>query len=368
MSGQTKTAKLSAKDYVHLHNHTQYSLLDGLTKVPDLISQVEKLGMQGVAMTDHGTLSGLIEFYKEAKAQNIKPILGMETYVAARSHTDKDPGKDKPNFHLILIAMNNTGYQNLMRLSTIANLQGFYYKPRLDHELLEKYQEGLIVLSGCIGGEVGDALRQGQYDAAKKIAQWYKGVFGDRYYLEVQDHGHADHSTMWEEQNRVNGQLFKLSQELDIPCVVTCDAHYLKHADQDAHELLLCVQTGSFLSDERRMSLKEFELHLTDPKEIIKRWGKDHPEVITNTKAIADRCNVDIELGRILIPKFPVPRGQTERSYLELLTYQGLAWRYGGASLKKRDYLTIAAAKKNSKPGNYRPRRIRIGRNERDGL
>ena len=160
--------KLTAADYVHLHNHTQYSLLDGLTKVPSLIDDVRKTGMEAVAMTDHGTLSGVIEFYKEAAAAGIKPIIGMETYIAARTHLDKDPAKDKPNFHLILLAMNNKGYQNLMRLSTIANLEGFYYKPRIDHHLLEEYNEGLIALSGCIGGEVGDLLRNDQYDEAKK--------------------------------------------------------------------------------------------------------------------------------------------------------------------------------------------------------
>jgi DNA polymerase-3 subunit alpha len=341
----SKTA-LAAIDYVHLHNHTQYSLLDGLTKLPALIDYVKTSGMAAVAMTDHGTLSGTVEFYKEATANDVKPIIGMETYVATRTHLDKDPGKDKPNFHLILLAMNDQGYRNLMRLSTIANLQGFYYKPRIDHELLEKYNEGLIVLSGCIGGEVGDAMRQEQYDQAKEIASWYKKVFGDRYYIEIQDHGHPDHPSPWVEQVRVNEQLMKLADELDIPCVITCDAHYLKHADQEAHEILLCVQTGSFMSDEKRMSLKEFELHVTEPAEVIKRWGKDHPDYIRNTRAIADRCNVTLELGKILIPKFPVPKGETEESFLHKLVWQGLAWRYGGVSLEERDSLSIVKAKK----------------------
>ncbi|MDB5185736.1 MAG: dnaE, partial [Candidatus Saccharibacteria bacterium] len=243
-----------------------------------------------------------------------------------------EAGKDKVYHHLILIAMNQTGYQNLMQLSTIANLDGYYYKPRVDHELLEKYNEGLIVLSGCIGGEVGDSLRQGQYEKAKETAQWYKSVFGDRYYLEVQDHGHKDHPSVWQEQVGVTDDTLKLGKELDIPCAVTCDAHYLKHEDQEAHELLLCVQTGSFLSDEKRMSLKDFELHVTEPSEIIKRWGETHPEVITNTKAIADRCNVELTLGKILIPKFPVPEGETEKTYLHKLVYQGLAMRYGGVT------------------------------------
>lgn len=338
--------KLVASDYVHLHNHSHYSLLDGLSKLPDMLDHVKSMSMESVAVTDHGTLSGLIEFYKEAKSRDMRPVMGMETYVAPRSHKDKDPAKDKQNYHLILIAMNMKGYQNLMRLSTIANLDGFYYKPRIDHELLEKYNEGLIVLSGCIGGEVGDALRQGQYDQAKKAAEWYKKVFGDRYYLEVQDHGHPKHPSKWQEQVDVNKHLFKLSEELNIPAVLTCDAHYLRHEDQEAHEILLCVQTGSFLSDENRMSLADMELHLTDPTEIIERWGEDRPEIITNTKAIAERCNIELELGKILIPKFPVPKGETEKSYLQKLTWQGLAWRYANVDEKKATKLNIEEAKK----------------------
>lgn len=320
---------LQASDYVHLHNHTQFSLLDGLTRVPDLIEYVKETGMQSVAMTDHGTLSGAIEFYKEATKNDVKPIIGIETYVAARKHTDKDPQKDKNRFHLILLAMNHKGYQNLMQLSTIANLHGFYYYPRIDHELLEQYNEGIIALSACMGSEIGTRIRDDQYDQAKEIAEWYKSVFGDRYYLEIQDHGHPDNPLHSEEQQRVNEGVLKLSKELDIPAVVTCDAHYLKHEDQDAHEILLCVGTGSYLSDEKRMSLKDYPLHVEAPAELIKRWGTDHPEVITNTKVIADRCNLEIELGGILIPKFPVPEGETEKSYLDRLVMWGLAWRYG---------------------------------------
>lgn len=345
-----KKSALTASDFVHLHNHTQYSLLDGLTKVPDLVDYVKAAGMEAVAMTDHGTLSGTIEFYKEAKAKGIKPIIGMETYVAARSLYDKEPGKDKQYFHLILLAMNQEGYQNLMALSTIANLEGFYYKPRIDRELLAKHNEGLICLSGCANGEVADAIRQGQYEQAKQIAAWYKEAFGDRYYLEFQDHGHPQHTSKWDEQENINKQLLRISEELDIPGAVTCDAHYLKHEDQEAHEILLCVQTGSFMSDEKRMSLKEFELHVTDPAEVIGRWGETHPDFITNTKAIADRCNLEIELGNILIPKFPVPKGETERSYLEKLVYRGLAWRYGGVEEAAAAELTVAAAKKTLPP------------------
>ena len=341
-----KRVKLKPSDFVHLHNHTQYSLLDGLTKVPALVKHVEAMGMESVAVTDHGTMSGSIEFYQAAKAAGIKPIIGMEAYVAPRLHTDKDPAHDRSYYHLTILVINNQGYQNLMRLSSIANLDGFYYRPRIDHKLIEKYNQGLIVLSGCIGGEVSDALRQDQYDQAKEIAVWYKKVFGDRYYIELMDAGHPAHPSGWEEQTKVNNQLLKLAKELAIPAVVTCDAHYLKHEDQEAHEILLCVQTGAFLSDENRFSLKNFELHVADPKEIIKRWGADHPELITNTSKIAKRCNVEIELNKILIPKFSTPKGETEKSFLEKKVWRGLAWRYGGKNRNQVDSLTVEQAKK----------------------
>jgi len=345
-SEQPKPSALQPADYVHLHNHTQFSLLDGLTKIPDLVNFVQTSGMQAVAMTDHGTLSGTIEFYKEAKAKGVKPLIGIETYIASRKHTDKDPQKDKQRYHLILLAMNGQGYKNLMRLSTIANLDGYYYFPRIDHDLLEQYNEGLIVLSACMGGEIGDAMKQGQYERACQTAQWYKSVFGDRYYLEVQDHGHPMNPLYNEEQHQVNEQVLKLGKELDIPVVVTCDAHYLKHEDQEAHEILLCVGTGAFLSDEKRMTLKDYPLHVENPQEIIGRWGGEHPEIIKNTRAVADRCDVTIELGKILIPKFPVPKGEDEKTYLHKLVWQGLAWRYGGVPTDKRDSISVVDAKK----------------------
>lgn len=341
-----KAGQLTNADYVHLHNHTQYSLLDGLTKVDDLINFVNEQEMTAVAMTDHGTLSGAIEFYKASINNSVKPIIGIETYVAARKHTDKDPQKDKNRFHLILLAMNNTGYQNLMRLSSIANLDGFYYFPRIDHELLEQYNEGIIALSACMGGEIGSAMHQGQYDQAKEIATWYKSIFGDRYYLEIQDHGHPDNSMYNHDQHAINDQVLKLGKELDIPVVVTCDAHYLRHEDQEAHEILLCVGTGSYLSDEKRMSLKNYPLHVTEPAEIISRWGDEHPEVITNTRKIAERCEVTIDLGKILIPKFPVPKGKTEKSYLHALVWQGIAQRYGGKTDEQAEGLKEAEIRK----------------------
>jgi len=337
---------LKASDYVHLHNHTHHSLLDGLTKVPALVSRVKELGMEACAITDHGTMSGAIEFYKAAKAEGIKPIIGIEAYVAARSRHDRDPAKDKARYHIILLAMNNTGYQNLMYLTSMSELEGKYYKPRIDHELLEKHNEGIICLSACASGELGENLRVDNYDEAKRIASWYKSTFGDRYYLELQDHGHLESKSSWDVQVKINDHLIKLSEELDIPCVVTSDGHYLSHEDQDAHEILLCVGTGSYLSDERRMSLKDFELHVTEPNEIIERWSKTHPEAVANTKKIADRCNVEIELGKILIPTFPTPSGEDEKSYLHKLVWQGLAVRYGDKSPKEAEKLDLEKAKK----------------------
>ncbi len=295
--------------------------------------------MEAAAVTDHGTMSGILDYYKTAKKAGIKPIIGIETYVATRSRFDRDPGKDKQRFHLTVLAMNNTGFHNLMKLSTRANLEGMYYKPRIDHELLEELNEGLIVLSGCASGEIGVALKEDDYDRAREIAKWYKSIFGDRYYLELQDHGHPKSKTHWDVQAKINEGLIKLSKELDIEMVVTCDGHYLTHEYQDAHEILLCVGTGSYLSDEKRMSLKDFELHLTDPRDIIDHWGEEFPEVIRNTKKIADRCDVEIELGRILIPKYPLPDGENEHSYLLRLTYQGLLQRYNGASKEEAEKL-----------------------------
>jgi DNA polymerase-3 subunit alpha len=324
---------LKSSSYVHLHNHTHHSVLDGLSKIPALIDKVKDLGMEAVAITDHGTMSGVVEFYKSAKAAGIKPIIGMEAYVAARSRHDRDPQKDKARYHLIILAMNKVGYQNLMRLSSTANLEGMYYKPRIDHELLEKYNEGLIILSACASGELGENLKNDNYEEAKRVAAWYKSIFGDRYYLEMQDHGHMEAPARWDVQTKINGYLERIAEELDIQLVVTSDGHYLAHSDQDAHEILLAVGTGAFMSDEKRMSLKDFELHVTEPLDLIGRWEKTYPQAVLNTKVIADRCDVELELGGILIPTFPTPKGYNEKTYLLQLVFQGLVMRYGDGKL-----------------------------------
>lgn len=333
--------KLKPSDFVHLHNHTHYSLLDGLTKVPELVDFVKKDGMEAVAVTDHGTMSGLVELYKECNAAGIKPILGLEAYVAARKMTDRDPAHDKQRFHITLLAMNNQGFENLCRIMSNSEIKGKYYKPRTDHDELKKYNEGIICLSGCMGSEISEAIRAGDDKRALELIDWYRNVFKDRFYLEMQDHGHPKSSTHSAEQKKVNDWHMAHAKELGLPLVVTCDAHYLKKEDQDAHEVLLCVGTAANLSDKNRMTLKDFDLHVIPAEEIIDHWQDTCPEAVLNTKRIAERCNVDLQLGRILIPKFPIPSGEDEKSYLDKLVFRGLVYRYGGKKLEETSKLSI---------------------------
>ena len=339
-------SKLEPKDFVHLHNHTHYSLLDGLTKIPDLVDYVVEQGMEAVAVTDHGTMSGLVELYKEAEAKGIQPILGCEAYVAARKRTDKDPAYDKERYHITLLAMNDQGFENLCRLATEAETTGMYYKPRIDHEIMEKYSEGIICLSGCASSEISVRLKNGDYDGAMELVKWYHEVYGDRFYLEMQDHGHPKSPTHWDVQNQINEGLQKIAKETGLPLVVTCDGHYLKHEDQDAHEVLLCIGTASNLSDQNRMTLKDFQLHVIPPNEIIERWKDDFPEAVKNTRVIANRCSTKLQLGRILIPKYEVPEGETEKSYLDKLVFQGLAFRYGGKTQEEAEKMTVEECRK----------------------
>ena len=337
---------LKTSDFVHLHNHTHYSLLDGLTKVPELVEFVKNDGMEAVAVTDHGTMSGLVELYKECNAAGIKPLLGLEAYVAARKMTDRDPAHDKQRFHITLIAMNNQGFENLCRIMSNAEEKGKYYKPRTDHDELEKYNEGIICLSGCMGSEISEAIRAGDDKRAMELIDWYKNVFKDRFYLEMQDHGHPKSTTHNLEQEKINNWHMAHAKELGIPLVVTCDAHYLKKEDQDAHEVLLCIGTAANLSDQNRMTLRDYDLHVIPAEEIISHWEETCPEAVLNTKRIADRCDVDLQLGRILIPKFPVPDGEDEKTYLDKLVFQGLVYRYGGKKLDETVDLTVEECRK----------------------
>ncbi|MFC2754634.1 MAG: DNA polymerase III subunit alpha [Candidatus Nanogingivalis sp.] len=344
----TKTfEELAPSDFVHLHTHTYHSLLDGLTKIDDLVDNVKASGMEAVAITDHGTMSGAIEFFKEATSKGIKPILGIEAYVAARTRFDRDPSYDKPRYHLVLLAKNQIGWQNLCSLTTKAWVEGQYYKPRIDHDIMAEHSEGIICLSGCAGSEISESIRAGDFEKAKELASWYKSVYGEDFYLELQDHGHPECPNHWEVQKEINDGLFRLNEELDIPMVVTCDSHYLTHENQDAHEILLCVGTGSYLNDEKRMSLKEFDLFVTDPRDIIERWGKVDPEIILNTKRIAEKVNFEFEFGKILIPKFPLPEGEeTEKGFLDKLVFQGLGERYAGIPVDEVKKMTIPEIRK----------------------
>ena len=333
--------QLKPSDFVHLHNHTHYSLLDGLTKVDELVDFVKEKGMEAVAVTDHGTMSGLIDLYKTATDAGVKPILGLEAYVAARRLEDRDPAYDKERFHITLLAMNEKGFENLCRLMTIAETDGKYYKPRIDHRVMEEYNEGIIYCSGCAGSEISMAIRADDDKRTMELVKWYSEVYKDRFYLEMQDHGHPDSPTHWSEQTKINNKLMEISKETGLPLVVTCDGHYLKHEDQDAHEVLLCVGTGSRITDTNRMTLKDFQLNVIPPEELIPRWQKTCPEAIRNTKVIADRCNVKIELGRILIPKFPIETGETEKQYLDNMVFRGLAERFGYMSKEEAQTKTV---------------------------
>ncbi|HUD10893.1 MAG TPA: DNA polymerase III subunit alpha [Candidatus Saccharimonadia bacterium] len=327
--------------FVHLHNHSHYSLLDGLQKVPGMLDRVQELGMNAVAITDHGTLSGAVEFYKEAKKRDIKPIIGVEAYVAPRGHLDKAGRQDANPYHLILLAETTVGYHNLMKLVSKAHLDGFYYKPRIDRQLLTEYHEGLIALSACAGGEVATHILSGNMAEAENVARWYDDTFGrGNYFLEMQAHEHQ-----WETQKTINDGKLELSRKTGIPIVVTADSHYSRQEDREAHEILLCIQTGKELTDPSRMTM-EMDLFVSSPEEIATRFARA-PDAYENTVKIAERCNVDIELGGVLIPTFDVPDAfETEREYLHQLCWQGLAWRYGNIPKEDITHITPDKAKK----------------------
>lgn len=296
--------------FVHLHTHTEYSLLDGANRIKDLILRTKELGMDSIAITDHGVMYGVVDFYKEAVKNDIKPILGCEVYTAKRSRFDKEAGLDSEPGHLILLAKNNLGYKNLMKIVSIGFVEGFYYKPRIDVEVLEKYGKGLIALSGCLSGDIPKALLNNNYEKAKEIALKYKSIFEeDSFYLELQSNG-------IEEQNIVNSQLIKLSKETNIPLIATNDAHYLRRQDAKAHEILLCIQTGKNINDEDRMRFSTDDFYLKSPEEMIKTF-KNIPEAISNTVKVANMCNVELEFGKLHLPHFQVPEGQDSFDYLK---------------------------------------------------
>ena len=309
-------------NFTHLHVHTEYSLLDGASKISELISRVKELGMDSVAITDHGVMYGVIDFYKEALAQGIKPIIGCEVYVAPNSRFDRetDRGEDK-YYHLVLLAENNVGYHNLIKIVSKGFTEGFYYKPRVDYDVLEQYSEGIIALSACLGGEIASKLARGLYDQAKETAIRLRDIFGENnFFLELQDHGIP-------KQQDVNQGLLRMSNELGIELVVTNDSHYTYAEDATAHDILLCIQTQKKVTDENRMRYEGGQYYVKSPEEMeqIFPYAK---EALENTYKIAQRCNVEIKFGEYKLPKFDVPEGYTAQTYLEKLCYDGLRKRY----------------------------------------
>jgi len=311
-------------DFVHLHNHTQYSLLDGALKIDHLIQRAKEYRMPALAITDHGNMFGAIEFYKKAIASGIKPIIGSEVYVAPTNRTRKEPQRGLPDtgFHLILLVRNNDGYKNLIKLSTAGYLEGFYHKPRIDKEILRKHSEGLVGFSSCLKGEIPWLLYNNKHKKAKEIALDYRRIFGEKnFFLEIQDHG-------LEEEEKAKELLLELSQQTQIPLVCTNDCHYLNKEDFEAHDALLCIQTGKMIADSDRLRFGTDQLYFKSPEEMKKLFG-DFPEAVENTVRIAEECNLQLEFGRFHLPHLPIPQGYDDLdSYLEYLAKLGLAKRF----------------------------------------
>ena len=319
--------------FVHLHVHTEYSLLDGSNKIKEYVARVKELGMNSAAITDHGVMYGVIDFYRAARAQGIKPILGCEVYVAPNSRFDREvTGGDDRYYHLVLLAENNEGYANLMKIVSKGFVEGYYYRPRVDKELLREHHEGIIALSACLAGEVQRYIVKGLYDEAKKTALEYRDIFGeDNYFLELQDHGLPD-------QRLVNQQLLKMSQETGIELVATNDVHYTYAEDAVPHDILLCIQTGKKLTDENRMRYEGGQYYVKSPEEMEKLFPYAL-QALDNTQRIADRCSVEIEFGVTKLPKYDVPDGYTSWEYLQKLCREGLERRYGEPSQELKERL-----------------------------
>ena len=305
--------------FAHLHTHSEFSLLDGLCRVPDLVQHAKELGFESLALTDHGSLHGTVDFYREAQEAGIKPIIGVEGYVAPGSRTDRIAG-DKQPYHLVLLAKNDEGYHNLLRLVSIGHLEGFYYRPRMDREVLEKYGAGLIALSSCLAGEAPRAIMEGRMDDAREAALWHKKTF-DGYYIEIQRHPGVP------ELDRVNSGLLELARELDIPIVATNDLHYTRQEDAEAQDVLLCIQTNSNVDDDNRMRMDDDGFYLKSEQEMRELFA-DLPEAIENAGRIADECNLELEFNRLLLPQIELPDGLSSFEYLERLCQEGFERRY----------------------------------------
>lgn len=318
---------MSPRPYVPLHVHTEYSILDGATKISDLVKHAQVNNMPAVAITDHGSMNGTIDFYQQAKSLNIKPIIGCEVYTINGDIKDKVSSKGKMGAynHLVLLAKDIKGYKNLIKLVSIGHIEGFYYKPRVNYELLEQYKEGLIAMSACLGGDINQSLLNNNYDEALKKAKYFKNLFGDDFYLEIQDHG-------MEEQKKVNPLIVKLGKELDISLVATNDSHYTKKEDYVAHDILLCLQTGKVFDDPSRMRFPSNEFYLKNGDEMAEMFKNLDPDdvfiAIDNTLKVAEKCSLTIPLGKTVLPDYPVPPNHNVESYLNVVAREGLEKRY----------------------------------------
>ncbi len=308
--------------FTHLHVHSHYSLLDGLPKIDELLDYVKELGMDSCALTDHGVLYGVVEFYKKAKEKGVKPIIGSEVYVAFEKMQQERPNIDDKRYHLILLVKDEEGYKNLVKLITRAHLEGFYYKPRIDEELLAKHAKGLIGLTACIRGKIPQLILAKKIKEAEELVLKYQKIFGkDNFYLEVQHHPKI------KEQGAVNDALIEISRKTGIPLVATCDSHYLKPDDADAQDILMLINTGADPNDPERLTMKKDDFSLKSPKE-MEEFFKDIPEAIENTQKVASLCNFEFELGKTKLPIYPVPDGKNADDYLKELCYQRLETRY----------------------------------------
>ena len=309
--------------FTHLHVHSHYSLLDGLAKIDDLINRTKELGMEALALTDHGVLYGAVEFFQKAKHAGIKPIIGCELYVASGNMADKTHGNHNKRYHLTILVKNKIGYKNLVQLITKANLEGFYYKPRVDKNLLRQYADGLICLSGCRLSEIAHLVFSKQFENAEKVALEYQNIFGkENFYIEIQPHFKIN------DNKNLYADLIKFSEKLAIPLIATNDIHYISKEDEDYHDVLLAIGTGNKVSDPNRLSLKGMDLSFKSAEEMMELFN-DIPEAISNTKEIINAINFEFEFGISQFPHFNLPSDETAESYLEKLALEGLKNRFG---------------------------------------
>ncbi|MBD3300779.1 MAG: DNA polymerase III subunit alpha, partial [Candidatus Moranbacteria bacterium] len=308
--------------FVHLHVHSHYSLLDGLGKIDDLLDRVKELGMDSLALTDHGVMYGAVEFFQKAYERGIKPIIGCEMYLAAQDMLSKDKRNDDVRYHLVLLAKNQKGYENLVHLVSQSHLKGFYYKPRIDKKLLQKYSEGLIASSACMAGEIPKCILSNDFDKAKKSIREYKKIFGRDFYLELMPDDNL------KDQQTVNQGLIRLAGETGTKLIATCDVHYVKPLDKEVQDVLLCIQQNKKVHDKNRLKMMDFDLYLRSSDEMAEIF-KDVPEALENTVKIAEECAVKLELGKLVLPHFKIPGKKNPDQYLKEQCYKGIEFRYG---------------------------------------